>query len=201
MSLDHILLLCFGFFLGSLTSAIRSKQWTLAKWFCGFAFVFAFLFLTFTNAFSAVTAILQTSYALRPCSTCKEIAYATELECLTAANVNARRTGDTRASGSAVQTCIIRRNLISTFRAPIASSNVGYATLSWNHNFQNVEGFRVFYGAQPDALTSTVQLAANVRVYTVTNLAPGTYYFSVVAFNSLGNSDPPIGGHVVKTIL
>ncbi len=68
------------------------------------------------HANAAVTTTTSTSYALRPCSTCREIVFPTEAECRAAAQAEAQRAGATRESGSAVYTCITRHNVIATFR-------------------------------------------------------------------------------------
>lgn len=83
-------------------------------------------------ATSAVTTATHTSYALRPCSTCKEVVYPTEVECRAAAQAEARRVGETRTTGSAVYTCITRHNVIATFQpAPIALPPVDCAVSDW----------------------------------------------------------------------
>lgn len=69
------------------------------------------------TALAAVTTVTSTSYALRPCSTCKEVAYPTEAQCIAAGQAEARRVGETRTTGSAVYTCVVRHNVIATFRA------------------------------------------------------------------------------------
>lgn len=66
---------------------------------------------------AAVTTASAATYALKPCSTCKEVRYPTELECRAAAYAEAQRVGLTRESGSAVYTCITRFNVIATFKA------------------------------------------------------------------------------------
>lgn len=63
-----------------------------------------------------VTTATHATYALRPCSTCKEVRYPTEQECREAAEAEAQRVGLTRETGAAVYTCITRFNVIATFR-------------------------------------------------------------------------------------
>lgn len=72
--------------------------------------------LLWSEADSAVTTATHTSYALRPCSTCREVVYPDEASCRAAALAEARRVGETRTSGGAVYTCMIRANVIATFR-------------------------------------------------------------------------------------
>jgi len=78
---------------------------------------------------------------------------------------------------------------------PIAVTQMpnGNATLEWvapteNTNgtpLMNLAGYLIYYGTSPTALTSTVQIAnANAVSYEVTNLPPGTWYFSVRAYSS-----------------
>jgi hypothetical protein len=69
------------------------------------------------HAIGAVTTTSHTTYALRPCSTCREVSYPTLAQCEAAAEAEARRVGLTRTTGSAVYTCISRHNVIATFTA------------------------------------------------------------------------------------
>lgn len=142
-------------------------------------------------ATSAVTTATNTTYALRPCSTCTEVRYPTEAECRAAAQAEAQRIGGTRTTGSAVYTCITRHNVIATFSVGTS----GRAVLSWTPPTQNTDGsaltnlagYRVSYGTSSTALTSTIQIAnPGVSNYTISNLAPGTYYFAVRAYKSSG---------------
>lgn len=72
--------------------------------------------LLWSEADAAVTTATHTTYALRPCSTCREVPYPTQDACNAAAQAEARRVGETRTTGSAVYTCVIRTNVIATFR-------------------------------------------------------------------------------------
>jgi hypothetical protein len=151
------------------------------------ALVAAGLCLLAGVAQGAVTTATHTTYALRPCSTCREIRYPTEAECEAAALAEAVRVGTTRTTGGAVYTCITRYNVIATFSV----GNVGRAVLSWTPPTQNTNGstlnnlagYRISYGTSPEALAQTVQIAnPGVSSYTISNLAPGTYYFAVRAY-------------------
>jgi hypothetical protein len=71
----------------------------------------------------------------------------------------------------------------------------GSATLSWtpptrNTNgtaLTNLAGYRIYYGTNSSALNRTVQIAnAGVATYVIDNLTPGTWYFSVRAYNTAG---------------
>jgi hypothetical protein len=73
-------------------------------------------------------------------------------------------------------------------------SNAG-AELSWTPPTQNTDGtsltnlagYRISYGTSPSAMTQTVQVAnVGITRYTMDNLSPGTYYFTVRAYTSNG---------------
>lgn len=154
-----------------------------------------FLF-TCSDAFTAVNTTTHRSYALRLCSTCREIAFATEIDCIAAAKAEAIRVGATRESGAAVYTCVIRDNVIATFRPNAA----GTATLSWAHDGLNVQGFRIVYGTRPDALTSAVQIAdPTARSVTLNRLPPVIHYFAAIAYYE-GN-DSALSNIAAKAIL
>jgi hypothetical protein len=89
-----------------------------------------------------------------------------------------------------------------------ASPTTGSATLSWSAPTENTDGtpltnlsgYHIYYGTTEGAWTSTITiLDATETSYVVAGLAPGTYYFAVVAFNSAGedSADSNIG---TKTI-
>jgi Fibronectin type III domain len=82
---------------------------------------------------------------------------------------------------------------------PPTSSAAGSATLSWSVPTQNTNGtpltdlagYHIYYGTSPGAWTSTITvLEATETSYVVGGLAPGTYYFAVVAFNQEGTDSP-----------
>lgn len=146
--------------------------------------IITFMSFSSCDSHSAVRTVTSTSYALRPCSTCKEVVYSTEAECRAAGEAEASRVGLTRTSGSAVYTCITRFNVIATF---YPNAVVRQAMLSWTYTPADgtpvAEGFRIFYGTNPAALVSVVQLDNSAaRSYTISNLAPGTYYFAMKSF-------------------
>lgn len=85
----------------------------------------------------------------------------------------------------------------------------GMASLSWTPPTQNTDGtaltnlagYRIHYGTSPTALISTIQIAnAGVSAYTVSGLAPGTYYFAVRAYSSAGSESvhSNVGSKVVQ---
>lgn len=143
--------------------------------------------LGFLEAKAAVTTATHRSYALRPCSTCREVSYPTEAECTAAANAEAQRVGATREIGGAVYTCIIRHNIIATFRP----NTSGRAILSWQHDGARLEGFRIVYGTDPQAMSSAVDIPnAASRSHPLQGLSPATYHFAVIAYGG-GNDSLP----------
>ncbi len=73
-----------------------------------------------------------------------------------------------------------------------ASNTVRAVTLEWDRNAEpNVAGYRLLYGHVPGEYDQQLD-AGNSTTATVTDLQPGwTYWFVVVAYNSLGmESDP-----------
>jgi hypothetical protein len=87
----------------------------------------------------------------------------------------------------------------STAPAAPASPKTGSATLSWTAPTENTNGtpatdlagYHIYYGTTEGAWTSTITvLEATETSYVVSGLAPGTYYFAVVAFNTAGDDSP-----------
>jgi hypothetical protein len=85
----------------------------------------------------------------------------------------------------------------------------GVVSLSWTPptrntdgtSLTNLAGYRIHYGTSPTALISTIQLAnAGTSAYTISGLAPGTYYFAVRAYSSSGteSSNSNVGSKVVQ---
>jgi hypothetical protein len=75
----------------------------------------------------------------------------------------------------------------------------GSANLSWiapteNTNgtpLTNLAGYRIEWGSSAGNLSQSVTIAnAGLTTYEVTSLAPGTWYFAVQAFNTLGGYGP-----------
>ena len=78
---------------------------------------------------------------------------------------------------------------------PIAVTQManGSATVEWvapteNTNgtpLTNLAGYLIYYGTSPTALTHTVQIAnPGVVMYEISNLSPGTWYFSVKSYTT-----------------
>jgi Fibronectin type III domain len=77
---------------------------------------------------------------------------------------------------------------------PVNITN-GTATLDWTPPTQNSDGstlsnlagYTVYYGTSPDQLTQSVKLTnPGLTAYTVSNLSPGKWYFSVTSYSSTG---------------
>ena len=76
--------------------------------------------------------------------------------------------------------------------APPATATV---SLAWNPPTQNADGtpitglagFHIYYGTTAGALSSTATVTSpTTTTYTLSGLAHGTYFFSVVAYNTAG---------------
>jgi predicted phage tail protein len=81
-----------------------------------------------------------------------------------------------------------------------SASASGSATLSWTPPTENTNGtpitdlagYEIHYGTSADSLTQTIQVVgAATTEYEISNLAEGTYYFTVTAYNSQGIQSAP----------
>jgi hypothetical protein len=88
------------------------------------------------------------------------------------------------------------------------TTTTGAATVIWNPPTQNTNGstitnlagYTIEYGTNKSSLTSSVKLAnPGLTSYVVENLAAGTYYFGVIAYNSAGGKSA-VSSIVSKTI-
>jgi hypothetical protein len=88
------------------------------------------------------------------------------------------------------------------------SSSSGTATVNWqppteNNNgtvITNLAGYTIEYGTNKSNLTSSVKVAnPGLTSYVIENLAAGTYYFGVIAYNSAGQTSS-MSGVASKTI-
>ena len=84
---------------------------------------------------------------------------------------------------------------LAAFSINVVDVSNGGATLSWTPPTTNTDGtaltnlagYRIAYGTSSSALTSTIQVAnPGLSSYSLSNLAPGTYYFAVRAYTSSG---------------
>jgi len=88
---------------------------------------------------------------------------------------------------------------------PLSSTTVsppttGTATLNWVAPTENTDGtpltdlagYTIRYGTQIDAMTQSIDVrSAETTTYEISNLAPGTYYFEVIAYTSVGTESAP----------
>jgi len=66
---------------------------------------------------------------------------------------------------------------------PVYAADV---TLQWDPNIEtDLAGYKVYYGTGSRSYSAPISLGLQAT-YTVTGLAPGTYYFAVTAFNRDG---------------
>jgi hypothetical protein len=80
------------------------------------------------------------------------------------------------------------------------------ATLTWDAPTTNADGtpltdlagYKVYYGTTSGNYTEVID-AGNVTTYKVENLSPGTYYFTVTAYDNSGN-ESGYSNEVSKTI-
>jgi hypothetical protein len=87
------------------------------------------------------------------------------------------------------------------------SGTAGTATLSWqaptvNTNgsaISNLAGFTVYYGTSQNSYQTVKVANPKSTSYTIDNLSPGTYYFTVSAYNTTGASSA-YGPIVSKTV-
>jgi hypothetical protein len=79
---------------------------------------------------------------------------------------------------------------------PPAGTSV--AKLTWSAIPEGAAGFKVYYGRTPGVYDSAIDVGMAVG-YDFSNLAPGTYYFSVTAYDVTG-SESPFSNEVSKNI-
>ncbi|MBM0103956.1 putative Ig domain-containing protein [Steroidobacter sp. S1-65] len=84
---------------------------------------------------------------------------------------------------------------LPAFSISVVDASSSGAVLSWTaptsntdgSTLTNLAGYRIAYGTSASAMTSTIQVAnPSVTNYTINNLAPGTYYFTVRAYTNNG---------------
>jgi len=83
---------------------------------------------------------------------------------------------------------------------PASAAATSSATLSWDAPTENTNGtavtdlagYYIIYGTSPDAMTQKITVPSPAtKDYEITNLAPGTYYFEVVAYTASGAESAP----------
>lgn len=79
------------------------------------------------------------------------------------------------------------------------TASIGTVTLNWTPPTQNVDGspltnlagYDIHYGTASGQYTQSVSVSnPGIATYVVSDLTPGTYYFSVAAVNSQGTESP-----------
>jgi hypothetical protein len=98
---------------------------------------------------------------------------------------------------------------LASFGILVSAPTTGSATLSWTPPTQNSDGsqlnnlagYRIYYGTNPSALSTSIQVTnAGLTSYTVGNLPQGTYHFALASYTTDGveSEAAPAGS---KTIL
>jgi Fibronectin type III domain len=114
------------------------------------------------------------------------------------ANANEGTTGGITITGTNGSTSASIGPFTILVKAP-ASTTTGSAALTWTAPTENTDGtpitglggYHIYYGTSASAMTTTITVAdATETSYVVGGLAPGTYYFAVVAYNSAGMDSP-----------
>ncbi len=92
---------------------------------------------------------------------------------------------------------------------PTTGSTAGVASLSWTAPTDNADGtlltdllgFKIYYGGTAPVTKASSQSldVGNVTAYTLNGLAPGSYYFSVTAYDADGN-ESAFATEVGKTV-
>ncbi len=67
-----------------------------------------------------------------------------------------------------------------------ASALAADVTLAWDANTEtDLAGYKIYYGTAPGVYGAPITIGVQTT-YTITGLAPGTYYFAVTAYNTSG---------------
>lgn len=97
---------------------------------------------------------------------------------------------------------------LPAFTIDVTAPAAGSASLSWTAPTQNTDGtpvtdlagYHIYFGTSVAALNSLIDVpGAAATEYEISNLSSGTYYFIVVAYNSLG-FESPASNQASKTI-
>jgi Fibronectin type III domain len=84
---------------------------------------------------------------------------------------------------------------LTAFNLTVTQVSNGSATLDWTPPTENTDGsalanlagYNIYYGTSPDSLTLSVKVTnPGLTAYTLTDLAPGTWYFAVTSYSSAG---------------
>lgn len=98
---------------------------------------------------------------------------------------------------------------LPSFPIVVTQSGNASVTVSWIPPTQNTDGtpltnlagYWIYYGTSPDALTKSVQIAnPGVATYVLSNLSPGTWYFSMTAYSTANvqSSDSAVASRVIE---
>jgi hypothetical protein len=101
---------------------------------------------------------------------------------------------------------VISGGVSATAALTVTAITTGSATLSWNAPTTNTDGtpltdlagYKVHMGTSSGNYATVVDIG-NVTTYSVSNLAPGTYYFVVTAYDSSSN-ESSFSNEASKTI-
>jgi hypothetical protein len=56
----------------------------------------------------------------------------------------------------------------------------------------NLAGYNIYYGTSPTAMTTKIGISTvGMLVYVITDLTPGTWYFSITSVNASGQESTP----------
>ncbi len=97
---------------------------------------------------------------------------------------------------------------LPSFPIAVTQSANASVTLSWiapteNTNgtpLTNLAGYWIYYGTSADAMTKSVQIAnPGVVTYVISNLSPGTWYFSMTAYSTadIQSANSAVASHVI----
>jgi hypothetical protein len=85
--------------------------------------------------------------------------------------------------------------IVGSAAATLAAAHLSWTAPTLNENgtdLTNLAGYNVYYGTSPTTMTSLATVSDPAAVsYTVGNLAHGTWYFSISAYNSDGQTSGP----------
>ena len=96
----------------------------------------------------------------------------------------------------------------TTASSPPPTATIGNVTINWTPPTENTDGtpltnlagYDIHYGTASGNYTHSVTVSnPGIATYVVSNLSPGTYYFSVAALNSNG-TESPLSSEVSTTV-